>query len=295
VSFDPEQRLPQIGWADATAQRTLVSIEGPDAAAFVHRLCTNDVLRLKPHDATEAFFTTDQGRTLALAIVIRTNTGVLLEAGRTPPETLLSHLTKYHITEELSITDATSSYAHFILVGLVPDELSGLRVKGGYPGVEACEHLFAAVDQHQAIRDELARRATELKIPTIDRLRIVAGWPESGIEVTAEHFPQEFRRDETAISYTKGCYLGQETVSRIHTRGHVNRYFVPLVLEGDPKLPLKLADQHGQEVGVVTALAPPHEPNQRYAVGFVKRGLEHPGTRLIWQTDDAHGAAAVRA
>jgi folate-binding protein YgfZ len=112
-------------------------------------------------------------------------------------------------------------------------------------------------DGSDALCDRLLEAgAVEADADALELMRVLAGWPTVGGEVDAKTIPQEVRFDELGgVSYTKGCYTGQETVSRVHFRGHANRHLVGLEFTapppaGDP-LPVTL---HGDEVGRVTTL-----------------------------------------
>jgi folate-binding protein YgfZ len=105
-------------------------------------------------------------------------------------------------------------------------------------------------------------------------LRIESGVPRAGRELTGDEFPQEARLEE-AVSFEKGCYLGQETVARIHYRGHVNRLLCRLELDGEVETPVAL-ELDGREVGSVTSAS----AAARAALGYVRREHAEPGNRL---------------
>jgi folate-binding protein YgfZ len=120
--------------------------------------------------------------------------------------------------------------------------------------------------------------------------RIEAGWPHYGRDLTEDNLPQEVGRDRLAISFTKGCYLGQETVARIDSRGHVNRLLTGLVF-ASPQVPKSGAELHAGRavVGEVTSAAFSPARNAAVALGYVRRGHNEPGNSL----ESAVGAATV--
>ena len=284
--------LPDRAWADLTSQRQLVEIHGPDSVRFLHNFCTNDIKSLAQDSGCEAFVTTDQGRTLALALVLRGPEGVYLDVGRTPARAVIEHLQRYWITERIELRDVTESLGHLIWFGHEPPgevrDVAIVTACGGYPGTSHCWHILAAQDNRSTVVDRLKSLAGQpLGAAELERLRIQSCWPESGVEVTTDHFPQEFRLDDRAISFTKGCYLGQETVARIRSYGHVNRYLVKLTLDGQPDtrvFPIELY-RDSEPVGQVTSGV--SVDGQTVALGFVRRGLEQPGTKLTWSGGSA--------
>jgi folate-binding protein YgfZ len=111
--------------------------------------------------------------------------------------------------------------------------------------------------------------------------RVEAGLPLFGVDFGEQNFPQEVGRDREAVSFTKGCYLGQETVARIDALGHVNQRLVGVRFGGkevpDPGLELM---HSGKKVGQVTSVAFSPRSNAPLALAMVRREANAPGTRL---------------
>jgi folate-binding protein YgfZ len=125
----------------------------------------------------------------------------------------------------------------------------------------------------------------------VEAARIEAGAPLFGRDITLENLPQEVGRDAQAISFTKGCYLGQETVARIDALGHVNKLLVGVKFAGDQlpaaRTPLRAG---GKSAGEVTSAAWSPRLGAVLALAYVKRLLAKPGTRL---ESDAGSAEVV--
>lgn len=120
-------------------------------------------------------------------------------------------------------------------------------------------------------------------VPASDALmascRILAGIPALGSEIDGKTLPQEVRADELgAISYTKGCYLGQETVARLHFRGHPNRRLALLVLDGEPEQPPRDAGLDGKTVGRLTSAAWSDELDAWAGQAVLRREVEEGAT-----------------
>ena len=136
----------------------------------------------------------------------------------------------------------------------------------------------------EAIRQMLDRAgATQCGFEALDAARIEQGTPWFGRDITEQNLPQEIDRDRQAISFTKGCYLGQETVARIDALGHVNRLLRGIRFDGDvvPSSGLELRVGNGQKtVGHITSACWSPKLNAPLALAFVNRGHHEPGARL---------------
>jgi folate-binding protein YgfZ len=110
-------------------------------------------------------------------------------------------------------------------------------------------------------------------------LRIEAGTPEYGIDIDESNLPQEVGRMEQAVSFIKGCYIGQETVARIRTYGHVNRLLIGVKLAENREVPSGAGiSRDGVEVGRVTSSVVSPAARTGIAMGYVRRGSNEPGT-----------------
>jgi folate-binding protein YgfZ len=123
--------------------------------------------------------------------------------------------------------------------------------------------------------------AIECGPAAIDAFRIEAGMPLYGRDITIENLPQEVNRNAQAISFTKGCYLGQETVARIDALGHVNRLLVGVRIAGK-QVPSDGAELtiDGKAVGHVTSAAFSPRLGKAVALAYVRTTSAKPGTRL---------------
>src|SRR5262249_22734173 len=112
-------------------------------------------------------------------------------------------------------------------------------------------------------------------------LRVEAGIPEFGVDIDETNLPQEVGRVDQTVSFTKGCYIGQETIARIRTYGHVNRSLVGLRLEGEGmESPGVKLFREGKEVGHITSCVYSPRSASAIALGYVRRGNQEPETVL---------------
>jgi folate-binding protein YgfZ len=213
---------------------------------FVDNFTTAAVAALAAGTGTEAFFTDARGHVLALVNILRTADGLWLDAAAGVAPALRAHLDHYLIRERVEFTDASPDRAAFLLAGPAAPEWLAARADGTVP-TRVLDHAPLRVDDvlaHVVALDwfgpggllvqvsagdapRLAARLRgeglpELDAPAVDAARIEAGSPEPA-DIDAKTLPQELGRDARAISFTKGCYLGQETVARLDALGHVNR------------------------------------------------------------------------
>ena len=151
--------------------------------------------------------------------------------------------------------------------------------------------LLSRPDASPRLLNLLARHGAQHVPPEVlEAGRIEAGIPRWGAELDETVLPNEAWLERTAISYTKGCYLGQETVARLKTYGHVNRHLVALLLPiGSSASPGDAVRAGDETVGRVTSAVDSALRGQRIALAFVRREHEAPGTTLV--VDSASGPA----
>jgi folate-binding protein YgfZ len=258
----------------------LVEAAGGDAVRFVDNFTTAAVSALAIGGGSEAFFTDARGQVLTLATILRTETGMLVV---TPPglaATLRDHLEHYHIREAVELRDASADTAAFLLAG--PQAAAALeRLSGSVAPGDTLAHQTVALGGLAAriVRAEgqgadgywilvpatsaaaVADLLADAALPRADdgdfeSLRLEARYPAAA-DIPPKTLPQELGRDARAISFTKGCYLGQETVARLDALGHVNRRLVLLAIAAaePPAVPATVT-LDGADVGLVTSAAP---------------------------------------
>jgi len=136
--------------------------------------------------------------------------------------------------------------------------------------------LHVALDEVQMVTAALEQAGAVPAGPAVLELaRIMAGWPRLGAEIDQKTLPQEVRYDEiNGVSYTKGCYTGQETVSRLHFRGHTNRRLVGLVWQDGPDVGRPEIAQQGKSIGRLSSVAWLAPLAQHVGLGLVRRDMD---------------------
>ncbi len=287
------------------SDRTQVRITGADRAKFLHGFCTNDILRLQIGGGCEAFLPNARGRLLGHVLVFCGPAGMTLETSPGQAESIIRHLERYVIREDVQFEDLKGRVAELFIAGKrSPVTLEGLVGSpapaelltrsacdwGGIPislrrvplAVGPAFLLSFPLDRLAEARQRLVDAgAMPSGAEAFEMIRVEAGFPLYGRDINDDHLPQEVNRDAQAISFTKGCYLGQETVARIDALGHVNRRLVRLRLSG-PEMPKPgqelMAD--GQAIGRVTSAVWSPRCGSPLALAYVRHGLERPGTRI---------------
>lgn len=303
--------------------RARLEVSGPDRARFLHNLTTNEVKRLAPGRGCEAFVTSPQGKTIGYVIMLAADDRIIVRADPGGLELALPHFRKYGVFDDVAIDDRTDSTFELHLVGEGEDEM--VRRAGGHlPEMADYAHATTelggrtvrlvresptgrsgltvigdSADFDQVVRTLRASgESGEPYLPAdgvYGALRIEAGTPVFGRDVTERNLPQEFGRDDRAISFIKGCYLGQETVARIDAVGHVNQILKGLSFEPDTPCPAPGSglEAEGKRVGTITSAVDSPWRGHPVALGLVRSANAAAGTVLRVAPDD--GGRAVDA
>jgi len=305
-----------VGLSDRS-DRLRIAVTGPDRAKLLHNLTTNDVQKLTVGRGCEAFVTSTQGKTLAYTILHACEDRILVRSDPGGMELALPHFRQYGVFSDTAIEDITASTFEFHMVGTDVAKLmrrgsSELPGEGDYShtATEFCGFslrairesptglqgvtLTGAASDASAVWDNLRTLGREFGLIVVDSetfevLRIAGGTPVFGKDITERNLPQEIGRDERAISFIKGCYLGQETVARIDALGHVNQILKGLrFTAGSPCPPSGSALVHeGKPAGVVTSAVYSPVRAAPLALAFVRTNCARAGTKLDVQVPGA--------
>ncbi len=235
--------------ADRSA-RALVRVAGPDAARLLQGLVTNDVDELAPGAAFEAFVLTPRGRPHTLLRVLRLSDDVfVLESEPDAHDALAATIRRYRLASRATVEDARGELAILSVPGGLELPVGVIALPGG-PGREVAG---APGDVAELWVGAMVADAQPAGADAWEAFRIEAGVPRLGAEVDEAVLPAETGLVDRTVSFTKGCYVGQEPVARLHHRGHANRRLTRLAFPGPaPALPAVLLDGE-REVGRVTS------------------------------------------
>lgn len=300
----------QAGWADASG-RVRIEVSGNDRVTFLNGFCTNDVKRLAPGQGCEAFVTNVKGKTVGHLLLFCEIDRIVLETAMAQAATLINHLDRYVIREDVVFENVSDARARVLVGGEnVTDiirQLTGANADSyldhcacNVAGVESVLHrvdmlgsptylLAFSSDEFENVTAALDRAGVmPCSEPVVEMARLENGFPLFGTDINDDNLPQEVGRDELAISFTKGCYLGQETVARLDALGHVNRLLVGVKFSGDQLPPAGselFVDE--QPAGRITSVAWSPALSAPLALAYVRHQWTAPGTSLT--TDQAKG------
>ena len=305
--------------------RGKVELRGPEAASFLHNLCSNDIKKMKDKDGCEAFLTTAKARVVAHFFVshwLQDGQEVFfLDTVPDQAERICDHLNHFLISEQLEIADRTDHFAHLHLCGpdaaLAVESVTGQPVPElpplhhvvqsdggtavyvrrndflGLPGYD----LFCKADTAAPVWNDLAKHHAEpAGTQTYETLRVEAGFPEFGKDMDEERLVMEVGRTAQAVCYTKGCFLGQEPIVMARDRGHVNRTLLGLRLTGnEPVHRGAKVFVDGEDAGVITSSAFSPRAGTALALAYLKRGEQTPGLTVEIEHPDGprHGTVAA--
>jgi aminomethyltransferase len=293
-----------------SSSRGRIWMRDRDRAALLHRLSTNNVERLQPGDGAQTVLTTPIGRIIDLLTVYSLDDGLLLVASPGRGPALFNHLRKnIFFNDKVKLEDATATLGQLTLYGpRAPELLASLGLPGaalppfgaaaaawgerqiivartspiGGQGLDLIATPEALAELGAALR---AAGTVDLDEATHEVLRVEAGYGAYGHELSQEYIPLETGL-WAAVSFNKGCYVGQEIIARMESRGRIAKQLRGLRLLGAPALPAeaqaplaKLAAA-GKEAGDLTSVVEsPH--HGLIALAYVRSAHAEPGTRLL--------------
>lgn len=290
--------------------RGKIEIQGVDAARFLHNLTTNDILKLPPGSGCEAYLTTTKAKVIACLLIYRhavpvEPAGFSLDTAPGADEKVIAYLDRHLISEQVELSNHTTAFAQMHLAG--PQARTVLEaVLGEVPPLEHLVHcvhhdpngstlyvrrhaalglpgydLVCPANQAAHLWQQLTERgAHPTGLKACEILRIEAGLPREGADIDENTFAPEVGRIAQTISYTKGCYLGQESIVMARDRGQVNRTLVGVRLS-ERLVPkdsrLFVGDK---EVGRITSSVVSPRLGLAIGLAYVRRGQQEPGTHL---------------
>ncbi len=285
-------------WIDL-AQRGKIRVTGEDRARLLHAMTTNHVQQLTPGQGVYAFFLTAQGRILADVNIFCLTDAVLLDLEPEVTTKIYEHLDKYIIADDVTLENVTLAFptvglegpnAEDILTSLgapLPQEDHGFALWGnrmvadvthtGQPGYS----IFTPVEErNELIRDIEEAGAVQASPDAVTTVRLENGRPRYGEDFTEKTLPQETGLME-ALHFQKGCYLGQEIVERVRSRGLLHRALASIRLAtAEIPSPGTEIQADGQKVGAITSAAYSPAFEQVVALAYMRLDYMKPKSPL---------------
>ena len=296
--------------------RAFLRITGPDATRWLNGMVTNSIAQLAPGEGCYNFALNAQGHIQADLTAFLLEDSILLETSPDQIAKLLDHLNRFIIMDEVELTDITAQRRGLLIAGpdasrllaaidLCSEELEPLElvlVKWHSASIDLIHAYSSLVPKFEIWTDsstfdliahELRNAgAFEVDSAALEQLRILEGTPRFGTDIRDKDLPQEtapIGGQSRALHFTKGCYLGQEIVERIHSRGSVHRAFSGFILTGALPTPGTQLEAEGKPVAELTSVASIHLPGQpapiQLALGIIRReALENAQARNLTLT-----------
>lgn len=259
---------------------------------FLNGQMTNDARKANANASLPACVLNAKGKLDAFVFLGVEPEAFLLDADPELRETLAARLERYVIADDVTIEDVTDELALFHVTGeAAPAGPNDAHWRRSKRFGEAGWDLFVAAEEHDQLGQLLAAQHSLCQADEAERWRIERGVPRWGRELTDQIIPVEANLADDTVDYAKGCYIGQEVISRMKISGQTNKRLCGLVsLDGTALTPdLRLfpspvagdAVPGGREAGWITSAVKSDRLEKEIALGFVKRGFNDPGTRLI--------------
>ena len=266
------------------AERGLISVHGSEAVQFLDGLISNDVKTLEDGAQMFAAFPNAQGRLLALSRVGRQGEKILFETEPVTRQKIFETLNRFTLAGEFFVEDLSDEY-RFIKVF----DKSFIPITPPYTEFDTrfgTDYFVHREDANDFVGELKYFEAAAISDELYETLRVENGTPRYGVDMDENTIVPEIGIDE-AISYTKGCYIGQEIIARIHFRGHVAKRLTGIssselsAIGGDLKPEQELMSKEGKNAGRITSVTV--SPKLQKAIGLAYVRYEHlsEGTELL--------------
>jgi len=293
--------------------RSRLCLTGADRIRFLHGQVTNDVKKLQIGEGCYAALVTAKGRMQSDLHIYNLTDELLLDFEPGLVRSVTERLEKFLVADDVQVVDIAPHYGLLSVQG--PQAALAARALGLFSGIPEKPFDFVKAEDAQQGEVYLTKQPRvgtdgfDLFVPVtalgtvadklitavrslggcacgweaLETARIEAGIPRFGLDMDETNLPHECGIEGRAVSYTKGCYIGQEVLNRVHTMGHVNRELRGLELASELKILPQKGDKlfrDGREIGFVTSST--HSPllKKNIALGYIRREVNESGTQL---------------
>jgi folate-binding protein YgfZ len=286
----------------------LLRITGKDRLPFLNGLLTNELLKLNEGTGVRSALLNTKARVLADLYIYAREDDLIVDVGDAAGASVKDILDRFIITEDVQVKDVTSSFVHLTLQGPQATQSSRELLSVSFADLKSLQHKMIGPTMI-AVRDRTGQSGYDMIIPNdeaeavwqgfllkgvtpvgqdaLEVLRLEAGYPRYGYDVDENTIILEAGFKD-AISFTKGCYLGQEVVARATHIGRVNKNLVQFQTDSD-HVPVRKAklQASGREAGYVTSAAFSPGLKAVMGLGYAQRDFAKEGTKLV--VESAHG------
>jgi folate-binding protein YgfZ len=266
------------------SKRAKFRLTGADRLRFLNGQITNDLRKASEASAIEACILTAKGKTDAHIYISASEDSFLVDAAADLREGLKVRLERYVIADDVQIEDVTDQFSIFHALSQQPPTAENGRIVSVRRFAESGWDVWCDAAQHRVSFEELSSRWALCDSDAAEVMRIEQGIPRWGGELTNDIIPIEANLEQRAIDYQKGCYIGQEVISRIKMSGQTNKRLCGLIsldnLPLQPGMKLTAPSAAGKEAGWITSSTGSKRIGKEIALAYVKRGFNSAGTKL---------------
>jgi folate-binding protein YgfZ len=281
--------------------RAKLSLTGGDRVRWLNGMVTNNIRDLATGHGLYAFLLNPQGRILGDLYTYNRGESIVVDTDRSQSEKILATFDHYIIMDDVEVKDVTDEVSAvgisgprgrevLIAAGFAVPEIQPLQMQSVTWQSMECSlvcgeqgnwEIWVSSSGVRKLWDALlAAGARPVGFEALEVHRIESGIPAYGIDIRDRDLPQETEQ-ERALNFNKGCYIGQEIVERIRSRGAVHRKFTGFVLNGTVATGSKVVS-NGKEVGEITSIAElPIAGDKRIALGYIRREVGTPGREVM--------------
>jgi tRNA-modifying protein YgfZ len=292
--------------------RTVIAVRGEDRERFLQAMISNDVASLEPGDRMIAALLTAKGKLISDLVVHNAGETYWLEVDQNVRNQVRTTLDKFIISEDVVLSDEPEAFSIYTVLGpkarvfldrlpptgrfgpLQIEDLNCHASASALP-VDPTVEVFGPWNSSQLVA-KLHSFGDPISIETFETLRIEAGIPKFGVDIGEETLLLEVPYFDQAVSYNKGCYVGQETIARVHSRGgNIGKRLMGLVAIGSSApIPLRsTVMSKGNEVGRVTSSCLSPKLGSPLALSMLHRPAFVPGTEVEIRTEVGNTPASV--
>ncbi|WP_321472741.1 glycine cleavage T C-terminal barrel domain-containing protein [uncultured Paludibaculum sp.] len=263
--------------------RGRIRASGEDRKRLLHAMTTNHVQQLEPGQTIYAFFLNAQGRIQADVWIHAEEDFLLLDVEPEVREKVFAHLDKFIIADDVTLEDVTALTAEIAVEGpnAVAMPKRGVVLDASVTGQPAFRMVVPVEELAPLLQQLQAAGGVPASTEEVRAVRLENGVPRFGEDITDGNLVQESQQLQ-AVNFNKGCYLGQEIVERVRSRGQVNRLLTRLRIEGSTVPPAGEKVMAGdQEAGAVTSAAYSPAEGCVRALAYLRAKFIVPGAGLV--------------
>ena len=266
------------GLIDLSALRGRIRVSGSEATMFLNGLITNDIKNATENSWLPAVFPTVQGRLIGAVRILRSDSGFLIDTESASHEAVLKTISRFTMAGDFQVSDVSDEIALLSVqgkrAGEVIQTVDGVVIRATHTGEDGYDVLTT-----DPLTEKLVAAGAQIVSPeTFEVLRIEAGIARHGKDMDETNVVLETNLED-AVSYTKGCYVGQEIIVRIKHRGHVAKKLTGLKFEADVREPV-ITSEDGKEIGRITSSTYSPKLESHIALGYVRYEYLAAGTKV---------------